>query len=63
MSDCRVPMQSYGETVAKLNEHNRRLRSVAREMYQILLTMPSSWEDETHHAKRYKDELTELGVL
>lgn len=62
MSNCKRPMESYGETIGKLNETNRRLRAVSREMYRCLLSMPSGWEDETHHIKHFKDELQSLGV-
>lgn len=65
MSDCRVPMDSLpaGQVISKLNERNRRLCVVARDMYRCLMTMPSGWEDETYHIKHFKDELKDLGAL
>lgn len=61
MSECKVELNC--ETIGKLNERNRRLCVVAREMYKSLLYAPSSWEDEDRNIKYYKDELKELGVL
>lgn len=61
MSDCRVPM-TQGEVIAKLNERNRRLCNLVREMWSCLSMAPSSWEDDEHHAKRFWDGMHELGI-
>lgn len=50
------------DDIAALNESNRNLRAIAREMYEILLMIPSSWEDDKHNTKDYKDRLNKLGV-
>ena len=45
------------------NENYERLCGVAVEMYKCLLMAPSSWEDETHHIKHFRDALVELGAM
>lgn len=62
MSNCQIPMDSYGDTISKLNDDNRRLRELVRDMWTCLKIMPSSWEDDKFHAKYFWDCMRELGV-
>lgn len=45
------------------SEKYELLCGVAVEMYKCLLMAPSSWEDETHHIKHFRDALVELGAI